>query len=412
MTPSDLEFHPLLALAYASLIFAAACAASALLVARNPALRELAPQQRNRTGHLDGLRGVLALGVFVHHSFTARQYLLTGHWQWSSSPVLNQLGQSTVALFFMITGYLFSNKLLNSRQAPIDWWQLYESRIRRLTPIYLVCAAAVALSVAALTHFELRESRLSIAHELLDWAFFAIPGRPDINAYPSTWTLMAGVNWSLRYEWIFYVCLPLLFWPLRFVASPKAARGAVGLLLAVLLRSIWHHHNLGHPNLYYVHFACGIGAALILRDPVLSKITASKTFRIGALASLGGLLLMQSADNALAASLGLIVFLSVANGASLFGLLKLGPVIWLGEVSYGIYLMHGLAIYWALTALDGAGLLRGLGVVPYAGLMAGVAASVTALASVSYVLLERPIMRWSWRRRDARLPASLDAKQA
>ena len=87
--------------------------------------------------------GVMALAVFVSHSSIWYFYLRTGTWDVPPSNVYTQLGQGSVTLFFMITGFLFWSKLLDGRQQPIDWSRLYLSRALRLGPLYLVAVACV-----------------------------------------------------------------------------------------------------------------------------------------------------------------------------------------------------------------------------------------------------------------------------
>src|SRR5579862_6911783 len=70
---------------------------------------------------IDGLRGYLALSVFLHHSCVWYFYLRTGKWELPPSRLYVQLGQSSVALFFMITGFLFYSKLLQARNREFDW---------------------------------------------------------------------------------------------------------------------------------------------------------------------------------------------------------------------------------------------------------------------------------------------------
>ena len=56
---------------------------------------------------IDGLRGYLALMVFVHHGAVWWGYLHTGQWRPPPSRLMNNLGEGSVALFFMITALLF-----------------------------------------------------------------------------------------------------------------------------------------------------------------------------------------------------------------------------------------------------------------------------------------------------------------
>jgi hypothetical protein len=101
----------------------------AKLLHNNSTIMMATTRANGRYGALDGLRGVLAYGVMAHHSVTAFVYFNTGDWSWSHNPALNHLGQSTVAMFFMITGFLFTEKC--SAQT-VNWRSLYISRGARL----------------------------------------------------------------------------------------------------------------------------------------------------------------------------------------------------------------------------------------------------------------------------------------
>jgi peptidoglycan/LPS O-acetylase OafA/YrhL len=89
----------------------------------------------------------------------------------------------------------------------------------------------------------------------------------------------------------------------------------------------------------------------------------------------------------------MIVFASVAGGASIFGVLRTRAAIWLGDISYGIYLIHGLLLWAILKGVSQMTDLAGLSAYWMIGvMMVAILASVT-LASMSYIWLELPIMR-------------------
>lgn len=90
------------------------------------------------------------------------------------------------------------------------------------------------------------------------------------------------------------------------------------------------------------------------------------------------------------ASVLLVAPFCVDSQSLLFKAISFRPFTWLGTISYGIYLWHMAFLggnfaekYMPYTENDGQVLLRFLVVLP---------ASI-AIASVSYYLLERPIMR-------------------
>src|SRR4051812_45213259 len=78
---------------------------------------------------IDGLRGYLAFFVFLHHSAIWYFYLRASVWTLPPSHLYTHFGHSGVALFFMITGFLFFLKLIEARTKPIDWIKLYVARI-------------------------------------------------------------------------------------------------------------------------------------------------------------------------------------------------------------------------------------------------------------------------------------------
>ncbi len=91
----------------------------------------------NRFESIDGFRGLLATGVFIHHSIIWKNYLNTGIWELPKNHLAVHLGESSVAFFFMITSFLFTNKLLKSEHQNLIFWRnLLYSRIFRLVPLY------------------------------------------------------------------------------------------------------------------------------------------------------------------------------------------------------------------------------------------------------------------------------------
>ncbi|MCC6968480.1 MAG: acyltransferase [Nitrospira sp.] len=154
---------------------------------------------------LDGLRGYLALAVFVSHSSIWYFYLRTGTWEVPPSNVYTQLGQGSVSLFFMITGFLFWSKLLDGRQHLIDWSRLYLSRVLRLGPLYLVAVVCVMLLAFGRAGFHWREAPSVVAEQTAQRLLFTIPGIVPVNGFTETIPL-AGVVWSLPYEMV-VLCL-------------------------------------------------------------------------------------------------------------------------------------------------------------------------------------------------------------
>jgi len=139
----------------------------------------------HRTATLDGLRGFLALSVFVHHLMVTHGHIGRGEWTFPPSGFHTLLGQAGVGVFFMITGFLFWGKLLDAKGRP-DWRSLYAGRLWRIGPTYLLAVGLMFLVVAWRTGFELREPAWSVLGAMLQWLALGIwPLQPDINATPA-----------------------------------------------------------------------------------------------------------------------------------------------------------------------------------------------------------------------------------
>ena len=116
-----------------------ACTAFLLIICGSPLFKaaDVPPNPgRARISTLDGLRGFLALGVFFHHAAIYHEYLLDQQWRLPPSRFYSLLGQVGVAMFFMITGYLFWSRVVTER-GRLDWLQLYIGRVFRIGPLYL-----------------------------------------------------------------------------------------------------------------------------------------------------------------------------------------------------------------------------------------------------------------------------------
>lgn len=133
----------------------------------------------------------------MHHSCIWYFYLRTGEWAVPPSGFYTQLGQVSVALFFMITGFLFTAELVSTPANKMDWLRLYTSRVLRITPLWLAVKIAVVVLAAVMRYWHWDQ------------------GNPPL--FPSTAStglMTASVAWILYYEWTFYLALPLIAWAL------------------------------------------------------------------------------------------------------------------------------------------------------------------------------------------------------
>jgi len=156
-----------------------------------PAFRfiDSAPNPNTRYSAIDGLRGFLALSVFVFHLVVVHRYIETGVWDVPSSRFYALLGPFGVSLFFMITGFLFWGKMLRAQGRPL-WRELYIGRLFRIGPMYLFVVLVMLCIVFARTGFQLHEAADAVAVSVLKWlALGVIDMQPNVNGYQATHVL-------------------------------------------------------------------------------------------------------------------------------------------------------------------------------------------------------------------------------
>lgn len=340
-----------------------------------------------RFASIDGLRGYLALGVYLHHGCIWYFYASGGTWQPPPSRLYTHLGHGSVALFFMITGLLFLSKLIDARRRPLDWLRLFVSRVLRLVPLYLVVMALLFTTVAVLSGGELHEPARSVAKQALRWLGFTMYGNPPINQVEVTKIVVAGVTWSLPYEWFFYGMLPLL--ALVVGVLPRWPYLLLGLVSMLALLD-WH----ALPAHLWA-FAGGIAAAWACRWPALCRWATSRAASVLVLACLAAAVSLFAEATAYGAlALYSTAFVLIACGNSLSGLL-LHPVSrGLGEWAYGIYLLHGMLLFGLFHF--GLGIDRPGAALPAAvhwGWVLGLAPAVVVAGQLSHRCIEAPAMR-------------------
>ena len=341
---------------------------------------------QGRNASIDGLRGYLAFFVFLHHSSIWYFYLRNGQWDVPPSHLYTHFGQSGVALFFMVSGYLFFSKLIDARRKQLDFTRLYVSRATRLVPLYAFAMLLLFVVVAMLSGWQLREPAPRVASDALRWLGFTFGGSPDINGVEHTSIIIARVTWTLRYEWYFYLSLPLLTLlvgvlpPFRFIVLGLAG---VALMWALQANTV-----------VLMVFLGGIAAAVLVRSERFCRLAQTRAASLAIVAFLGSAVTFHPGAYEIGAMLLLgLAFCLVAGGNSLFGLLLLPASRLLGEVSYSVYLLHGILLFVVFGFVLDRELAAGLPVTMH-WLIVLVASPVLVLGCfVTYRCIELPAMR-------------------
>lgn len=281
------------------------------------------------TGYLNGLRALSAFWVLTAHCLI-----------WGGYEGFTPNAKLAVAVFMVLSGYLMAHTAKDFSTAG-GWGRFYLKRFFRIAPLYYLVLAAVALSpwvqdgFAAwhrfppgtaydprLTHFDLTNIALHVS-----FVFGLIPGA-------NTSTLLP--DWSLSLEMQFYAVFPAIWLAVRRWGGLRvcAVLGMVSLAAWTPLRAAWHDPSPLPLQLPY--FLAGILAFEAKREPplaVLALILAAFEAPYSGLEAL-----------VVPVVVGVIYALDRWPVTPLRRLLD-NPAMTVGaDISYGVYLTHGLFI--------------------------------------------------------------------
>jgi peptidoglycan/LPS O-acetylase OafA/YrhL len=352
---------------------------------------------------LDGLRGLLALSVFFTHAESFRRLWRVGSWGLPDSGFYAQLAVAPVAMFFLITGYLFWTKAQNTQHQ--NWRTFFVHRVRRLVPAYLFAVLFILLIVFRITHFQLRVPVLNIARSLVGYLSFGLLPTPAFNGFEGAGQICAYVFWSLRVEWMFYLAYPFM----AFFARTKRSQLLL-LIIAIALQfglPIVRQHmtgtgkagTLGLGTVLYFdffllsYFSVGMLAAYLKKHHDL-KLFDSTAASLVAIAVTAAVLFLTPPDAGLREGLLLgVPFVAVIFGNSFFGLLRLRPLILLGQISYSTYLLHAIVLYVGSHLLPPSENLVTMSPLAFWLYTAVIGLFVVALSAFSYRYFEAPFMK-------------------
>lgn len=348
------------------------------------------PPPERRLGCVDGLRGLLALSVFLHHFIIWMGVDRFGQpWGPSSINAFDSLGSGAVALFFMTTGFLFYPRIITGFRRT-NWRSLLFGRIFRLMP--LVAASILLITIVLL--FRIRLNVESKFHEyaiaFLTWLFSI--GEPPLLGVADSGRLNAYVLWSLGYEWTFYILILPFCALIRDIIRPNWPTWwlPAGLLVLTLaLRPLADYLPLIR---YLPLFMIGMLAYEVQSRRILAQWLQTRTVAVAALTALAlGMISSASPYGPIQMPLYGAFFIAVASGNNLFGLLRLRGALVLGDISFGIYLLHGTVL--AILFTEFRDLERLLPAESLPTLLPFTCLVVIFIAGAAHLVVERPGIR-------------------
>ena len=381
------------------------------------------PAQGTRhIGELDGLRGVACLLVLLWHLVHAPVEGATG-WLAGVRLLLSQTW-SGVDLFFVLSGFLITRSLEGRKSHRHRASDFLWSRAARLVPAYAALVAAYPiLRGLCLSGRSPASLQLLFADRMPSWVYacfgqgwYVVFGSHGL-ASPFGSRYFA-ITWSLSAEVMFYLGTLVLF-----SLVPRERRFVVFAwfgLLAVLIRAGVAVYGDPVQLASYVlpparmdAFALGALAAYLLESEGARAAASSVIAPFWILLLAGVALLVANGAPfsgrfpgtfsyswfALFYTASLTwVLLNAGSPATRF--LARGPLVWLGIISYSVFLWHFPLHYLYTGALGlSANYVSLPGEAPY---LLGEIASVLAIGALSYHLIEKPAISWNRRREKRR----------
>lgn len=320
-----------------------------------------APPDRTRIEELDVLRGIAAIAVLAYHYLVAFPVIFHG----APEPRV-AFGVFAVHLFFMISGFVIFMTLARTRTA-LDF---VVSRFSRLYPVFWV-AVLVTWSIVAFAPLPGRA---------------ATPGEVLLNltmlAEPLHAPYVDSVYWSLVIELVFYaimlgafllgwlrraerIVLPWLLLQLAAIGGAEVLHMKIPKIFAALFLLKYAHLFLAGILFYRLRFEGATRSRIALLACCLATQFAIQGVWAGIFATV-------------------FFTLFAALASQRLSWIAVRPLVFLGTISYSLYLVHQNIGYVILRALDG---------VPLPLAIAAACAAVISLAAALTFTVEKPALR-------------------
>lgn len=301
------------------------------------------------TGHipqLDGIRAIAALMVMYFHFF--EWHNIEGSFIKNLIQRTSLFGQTGVSLFFLLSGFLITRILLSTKNEPNYFKNFYVKRILRIAPLYYFFLLIYYYIMPLIYGGEIA----ALKDQLIYYTYLQ-----NIFITFSSGIKGPGHFWSLGVEEHFY-----LFWPLLvyLVNNKKLILWLIGLIcLSIVSRIILISMN--YEVFYFtltrlddISFGAMLAVISIQYPDLIKYFKGKRIIAFSTLFFLIVLLLWYFASGKADFTMqilkfviiGIIYFIflgyAVFNNNRFIRIFTTKPLIYLGKISYGLYVYHGL----------------------------------------------------------------------
>ncbi len=356
-----------------------------------------------RIPQLDGVRGVAILLVIVWHYFACHVVTEPKSLFSYCSRTLS-LTWSGVDLFFVLSGFLIAGILLDHRKTSNYFRVFYMRRACRIFPLYFFILG-LFVCLTAMPYFRSPSFEWLFHEPFSIWSYASFTQNLFMGVRGDFGPHWLGITWSLAVEEQFYLFVPLLiyFLPRRALVCVLV----VAILAAPLLRcaSPGFHALVNTPWRSDSLLSGALLATLVRWHPFVSAIRQHRIFILALFVTLlvgAAVMTFRPAPFGvfnhlwLAGLYSTFILIAFMGSESFLGrILASAPLVWFGQLSYGIYMFHQ-AVNGLLhgSLRHGAPQIRNLS---EASITLVSLCITLALAMLSYRFFESPLLRFGHR---------------
>jgi len=344
----------------------------------------------NRIDYLDSVRGIAAMMVVIYHYIG---------WRWADN--LNTKiaeiffnGSDAVSFFFVLSGFVLSYKYFQTDKE-IDIKEYVVKRFLRIYPAFFVTVLMMYF------YYHRHDLGLNTIKDIfytnsqqLWQELYLVKSKHDF--YIPGWTL--GV------EMVMSLLLPFFI---------IAARKNIKYIYALIPMTLYI--GAGHLSMFTMHFCLGILLAYFYPQIQSFDFKKSKiySFRwllfiiVFAMYSIRHIDRIHTLGNKFFAVLGFwgidlfhitgiasfIILLFIINNQYIQKLLQLKPLLFLGKISYSIYLMHWIVVVYVMEHWEKWKSIFGNDYIIYWTMLAFTIITTILLATICYYFIEKKFIQ-------------------